>query len=394
MPDMKRLAAMSRQVALVGIGDTDYAADYGRARQKLPCTDSYGYAARAFKRALDDAGLHVSDIDGLIAGPTLSLERTGEILGIDPRWAAQGDAINALMHGMLAIQTGVAETVALVYGNAQRTGGVKYGGPTADARSGFLSYVYYAPWGMTSQGALYAMMTQRYMALHDFGPRDLGEVAVALRAHASLNPNAVMQTPVTLDDYMDARFIVEPLRLLDYCLVNDGGVALILTTVDRARRLRADPPIAIAGVGRSEANVDATSLRPRLMDFYHTGHAAAAEQLYAMAGLGPKDIDSVQVYDSFSAHVVFALEGFGFCPMGEVAGFLRGGTIGPGGKLPVNTSGGHLSDSYMQGWNHQVEAVRQLRHAAGRRQVKDCRHVQYISDVAGKVVSLIYERMD
>jgi len=110
-----------------------------------------------------------------------------------------------------------------------------------------------------------------------------------------------------------------------------------------------------------------------------------------MAGIGPGDVDTLQVYDSFSSHIVFALEGFGFCPEGEVPAFLREQGIGPGGKLPINTSGGHLSESYMQGWNHQVEMVRQLRGEAGERQTPGARHGQYISDIAGKVITLIYQ---
>jgi len=255
----------------------------------------------------------------------------------------------------------------------------------------FLSYVYYAPWGYTSQGALYAMMTQRYMQLTGFASQDLGLVPVAQRQFSSLNPSAIMRTPISLDDYLAAPYIVEPLRLLDYCLINDGGVALLLTSADRARRLRR-PLVTIAALARADENVDATSMRPRLMDFYHHGHDLARADLYAMTGIGPKDINCLQVYDSFSCHVVYALEGFGFCQKGEVGGFMREQGIGPGGKLPTNTSGGHLSHSYMQGWSHQVGAVRQARGEAEERQVRDARHVQYISDVAGKTLSVIYRR--
>jgi len=234
-------------------------------------------------------------------------------------------------------------------------------------------------------------MTQRYLALHGIEPEALAEVAVSQRRFAQLNENAVMRTPMDAAAYKASRFICEPLRLFDYCLVNDGGVALILTTTERARRL-AKPPVVISGIGRSEMNTDATSLRPRFMDFYHSGHRVAADALYDMAGAGPQDMDLLQIYDSFSPHVLFALEGFGFCDVGSASRFVAGGTIGPGGRLPINTSGGHLSESYMQGWNHQVEMVRQLRGEAGARQVPKARRGQYISDVAGKVVSVVYAR--
>lgn len=386
-----RRRRVSDAVAVAGVGETDYAADYARARTGAGNHDEHGYAVVAFRRALTNAGLARDDIDGLVAGPTLNLERTGEMLGLNPQWAVQADAANAVIAATTAIHAGLAECVALVYGNAQRSAGTPYGGPGAAAS--FLAYVYYAPWGLTSQGALYAMLASRYMALTGFTVDDLGEIVTAQRRHAQLNPNAVMRKPLSLPDYRASRLICEPLRLYDYCLINDGGVCLIVTTVDRARTLPTRP-VLISGVGRTDMDCEATSLQPRLEHFYRPGQRAAAAQVYEMAGVGPEDIDLLQVYDSFSVHVVLALEGFGFAPEGEVAGFVRDGGIGPGGRLPVNTSGGHLSDSYMQGWNHQAEAVRQLRGEAGDRQVPDARLAQYVSDAAGKVATIVYRRDD
>lgn len=391
MPNLERLSRVAGDVAVIGVGESDYSEDYRRTRAGERFSDGYGYGATAFKRALADAGLSRDDVDGLVVGPTLAYERTAEVLGIEPRWAAQADAAQSVIHGVLAIATGLAETVALVYGNDQRTAGTSYGGPQQMGGESYLSYVYYAPWGMTSQGALYALMTRRYMELCGLSEAELGEVAVAQRAFASMNPRAIMRKRITLEDYLAANYISEPLRLFDYCLINDGGVSLILTTSERARSSHR-PLVTIAGIGRADENVGASSLEPRLLDFYHRGHHLAREQLYAMAGIGPEDVDSLQVYDSFSCHIVYALEGFGFCPPAEVGKFLHEQRIGPGGRLPVNTSGGHLSESYMQGWNHQIEAVRQLRGEEGERQVERCRHVQYISDVAGKTVSVIYRR--
>ena len=255
----------------------------------------------------------------------------------------------------------------------------------------YLAYVYYAPWGFTSQGALYGMLANRYMAVTGFGQSDLGALVAGQRQFAAMNPNAVMTEPLTVEQYMASRFICEPLRLYDYCLINDGGVALIVTTAERARRL-AKPAVLISGLGRADLNADATSLRPRLEEFYRSGHVQAAQQVYEMAGAGPRDMDFLQIYDSFSVHVPIALEGFGFCAPGDAASLARSGATAPGGKLPVNTSGGHLSESYMQGWNHQIETVRQLRGEAGARQVPNARTGQYISDVAGKVASIVFRR--
>src|SRR5690606_24653268 len=155
---------------------TDWVGDYKRVRDGEKPHDSYGYAALAFKHALEDAGLKREDIDGLIVGPTTANERMGEILNINPRWGGQADAIQAILQAVMAIETGMAECVALVYGNDQRSAKVQYGGPAATGGGAFLSYVYHSPWGLTSQGALYALMFQRYKELLGITEADLGQV--------------------------------------------------------------------------------------------------------------------------------------------------------------------------------------------------------------------------
>lgn len=387
--ELKHASSTAGIAAISGIGHTDWVEDYGRVRRGEKPYDSYGYATLALTRALADAGISRDEVDGLIVGPTIAYERMGEILNIDPRWGGQADAVQAVFQAVMAIKSGMAEVVALVYGNDQRSAAVQYGGPEAMGGGAFLSYVYHSPWGLTSQGALYALMFQRYKQLWHLNDRDLGQVSVGQRQWASLNPNALMRKPLSLEDYLASNYIAEPLRLNDYCLINDGGVALIIMEASRARKA-ATQPVYIQGLGRADLNHQATSLGPRLLDFYRPAQLKAAEQVYAAAGVGPKDIDALLVYDSFSPHILFALEGFGFCDQGEAPRFIAEQGIGVGGKLPINTSGGHLSESYMQGWNHQVEAVRQLRGGLGERQVNDCRHVQYVSDVAGKAMSIIY----
>jgi acetyl-CoA acetyltransferase len=396
-PDLERLRPLRDTAAIVGVGETDYAADYrtgpsgGAAAKGERATDSYTLAARAFRRALDDAGLRKDEIDGLCAGGPVAHERLSETLGLNPSWGISGDAPRCIVEAVQAIDAGLCTTVALVYGNAQRSMNTQYGGPQAMGGEAILSYVYYAPWGMTSQGALYAMMFKRHQLVYGTTEEQLAAVSIAFRRHASLNSNAVMQQPITREEYLAARYIVEPLRLYDYCLINDGAVALILRRADLARDGR-QPPVLISGFGWSELNADSTQLRPRLKDFYFPAHRAVAAQVYGMAGVGPKDIDVYATYDSFSVHLLFTLEGFGFCEEGESGAFVQGGRIEVGGVLPCNTSGGMLSESYMQSWNHQVELVRQLRGGLGPRQVRDAAVAQYAHDVAGKCLSLIYTK--
>lgn len=380
--------SLANVAAVVGVGHTDWRADYKAVRDGGKPFDCYGYGAVALRRALDDAGLSRTDIDGLIVGPTTSYERSAELYGLNPRWGGQADAVQSVITAAMAIKSGLAEVVALVYGNDQRSAKTQYGGPQAMGGEANLSYVYHTPWGLTSQGALYGLMYRRYMEVTGATEADLGAVAVGQRQWSSHNPHALMRKAITIEDYLASAYIAEPLHLYDYCLINDGGVALIVCEASRAKKAK-KRPVGIKAVARSDMHDESTTLKPRLIDFYHPGHHVVADAVYNMAGLGPKDIDVLQVYDSFSCHIVFALEGFGFCPEGGAGAFMRTAGIGPGGKLPINTSGGHLSESYMQGWNHQVECVRQLRGEAALT-VGNCRHVQYVSDVVGKVFSIIY----
>ena len=384
------MSGLSKIAAVIGVGQSDYAGDYARVRAGEKPHDSYGYAAIAFIDALADAGIARDDIDGLIVGPTVAYERVGEILGINPTWGSQADAMLAVIEATIAIRAGLAHTVALVYGNDQRSAAIQYGGPEAMGGNMFLSYIYHAPWGFTSQGALYAMMFRRFMEVTGCTEAQLGEVAVAQRLASSLTPHALMKKRITIEEYLASRYICEPLHLFDYCLINDGGVALIVTEASGAKKLGRKPPVLIHGVGRYDMNRGATSLEPRLLDFYRPAEERCAEQVFNMAGIGPKDIDAVQIYDSFSCHIPLALEGYGYCRSGDVGRFMAEDGISLRGKLPVNTAGGHLSETYMQGWAHQVEAVRQVRGECSERQVEDCRFVHYNSDVAGKAVSIIY----
>jgi acetyl-CoA acetyltransferase len=378
-----------KTTSVIGIGHTDWPTDHARVRAGEKPHDSYGYAAEAFVAALADSGISRTEIDGLIVGPTTAYERVGELLGLDVRWGGQADAMLAVMEATMAIASGLAEVVALVYGNDQRSAAVSYGGADAMGGNAFLSYVYHAPWGFTSQGALYALMARRYMQERGLTEAELGEVAVAQRMAATRNPAALMRKPITIEDYLDSRLICAPLHVFDYCLINDGGVALIIAESGKARRI-GRAPVAIHGIARHDLNRGATSLEPRLTDYYAPAQERAAARVFEMASLGPGDMDALQIYDSFSLHIPLALEGYGYCRPGEAGRFMREHGISLARGLPVNTGGGHLSESYMQGWNHQIEAVRQVRGEAGEHQVPDCRFVHYSSDVAGKAVSIIY----
>ena len=362
---MSGTSHLKNQIAVIGVGNTRYG--------NFPETDEYGLAAQAFRNAVADCGIDKNKIDGLLVCRIPYYARMGEVLGLDPRWT-----LTLPPHGRMsgigiieaatAIASGHATHVALLYANIGRSRRVNYGG---DENPGT-----WDPWGMTSPGAAHALMFRRHMELYGTTTRQLAEVSVAIRYHATLNPDAVMRNPITIEDHESARFITAPLRLLDYCLINDGAVCLILTTAERARDFK-QKPVLISGFGAQESFTH-SAISNFDIDCWYPAVKAAGEQAYAMAGVSHADIDGLMCYDNFSPTVLFSLEGLGFCPRGEAGRFVENGALSLGGRLPTNTDGGHLSNSYMQGWALNVEAVRQLRGDCGARQIKDCEVVQYV----------------
>jgi acetyl-CoA acetyltransferase len=375
---MTSLNALKNKVAVVGVGNTRYG--------NFPDQSDYGLGAQAFKAAIADCGLDKNQIDGLVCCRVPYYARMGEILGLNPRWTIDLPGHGrmsgmAIVEAMLALETGAANYVALIYTNIGRSRRVNYGGDEMSS--------VWDPWGFSSPGAAHAMMFRMHMERYGTTTRQLAEVSVAFRQHAILNPDAVMKKPITIDDHEAARPIVEPLRLLDYCLINDGAVCIILTSAERARDL-AKPPVLISGVGARDA-FQRSAISNFDHDMWFSEAQDAARQTYDMAGVTPADIDAFMCYDNFSPTVLFSLEGFGFCKRGESGAFVEGGRLGLSGTLPTNTDGGHLSNSYMQGWALNVEAVRQVRGECGARQVKDCEVVQYVATTPC-TRSIIYTR--
>jgi acetyl-CoA acetyltransferase len=377
MPGPSR--AMSRKAGIVGLGETDYFADYKAQRAKAPGYEApsvEGLSQLAFERALADAGLRRQDIDGLTVSYTFGgppPDDMAALLGLKPRYCKANGNIMAgpLAVVCAAIARGEAETVAMIFSVASRTLGRQFGGSDEFTGEGVPpSYYYYHPWGWSSQAAHWALMFSAYQAKYGAREEDLGAVAMQLRANARTDPNSVMQAPMTIDDYMAARYIVRPLRLFDICMVNDGAVCLIVSRHDLAKAIAAGKnrkPVLVAGwgeakIGHSKLDVMVNQrLRPQMQE--------AGRQALEMADVKLSDVRHFECYDASSIHLVNQVEGFGFIPEGAGLDFCKAGEMAVGGQLPVNTVGGNLSNSYMQGWSHVAEVVRQLRHEAGDRQI-------------------------
>lgn len=360
---------MRSKAAVLGIGSTGFGVFENETAITLGST--------ALSQALDDAGLTRADIDALIVVRIPDYQQFALNFSLDPKIAftlqAQGRMCGVAMElGHALIASGRARTVALAYGNDGRSRGMKYGG--AADRYGSEDAAAWFPYGMTSPGAQHAMMFAQHA--HEFGTdaRALAEIAVTFRRHALLNPASVMKKPITVQDHQNSRFIAEPLRLLDYCLINDGGVAVVLGEADMARD-GPQPPVYLRAV-ECQTRLTGSTFPP--MDYWHGSMQAVARSVYEISGLGPEDMDALMIYDNFSPIVLFALEGFGYCPIGESGRWVGEGHLALGARYPTNTCGGHLSESYMQGWGLVAEGVRQVRGTAGARQVQGARNVHFM----------------
>jgi acetyl-CoA acetyltransferase len=349
------------RTAIAGVG----ASPQGKFPDETPIT----LAVEAFRRALDDCGLKKNQIDGILTMPgttspeaALNYLRFGEAVGINPRYTGSknmgGGTAGALLHeAAMAVDAGFADCVACVFGDTAATGGNRFNRASGWGDS-------WGIWGFMSACANSAITASRHMALYGTTSRQLGEIAVACRRHASMNPEAVMRQPITLDDHQNSRWIVEPLHLLDCCLISDGAVCVIVTSAERAKDLK-KPLVTISGMGQAY-----TTENMEREDWWYVPHQKqAVDAAYAMAGVGPSDVDVCQLYDNFTSSVLLWFEHAGFCKRGESGPFVEGGRIQLGGELPINTAGGNLSESYMEGWLHIVEGVRQMRGECGPRQV-------------------------
>jgi acetyl-CoA acetyltransferase len=343
---------------------------------ELPGRSADEIAVDALGLALADAGLQKADLDGLITcksygGFGIDTE-IGRLAGLNPRYSATLDygTCNFSLHlAAMAIATGMASTIALVYGTNQRTAGNRF---ATAAGSGASSLELHGFHNIAGQAA---MAFTRHSHLYGTTEEQLGWVAVTERAHAQRNPLAIFRDPLTIDDYLAQPYLVEPLRRADICMISDGGVCLIVT--DSARpAASAQPPVYVLGAEqvtglRQYQNPD-NLLRPWV--------ASMADPVFHRAGITRDDIDVLFVQDPTSVWVLQMLELFGYCGPGESGPYVAEGRIALGGDgVPVNTNGGQLSESYMWGWLHLSEAVRQLRGTCGDRQVAGARFAQYCS---------------
>lgn len=353
--------------AIAGLGITPQGKVYG--------SSAIGFAVEAVRLALDDAGLGREHVDGLLLNPGISWNDQGmgsfalqQALGLrDLRLTATmnlgGATAGAMVqHAAQAIAAGVCTTVACVFSDAPLKPPAPGGGRTSSGAAYGFARGFEGAQGFFGVNALYALVARRHM--HRFGTTQdqLGAVAVAQRRWANRNPVAQLhETPLALDDYHASRWIVEPFHLFDCCLVSNGGLAVIVTTAERARALRR-PPVYVLGIGQGHPGGDA-------VETLTSGAPLAKRTAFAMAGVELRDLDVVELYDCYTFTVLVTLEDYGFCPKGEGGPFAAEYHTGPGGKLACNTGGGQLSSFYMWGMTPLGEAIVQLRGEGGARQV-------------------------
>jgi acetyl-CoA acetyltransferase len=342
---------MRGKTVIAGIGRTGYGKQPGRSTVSLNI--------EACRQAIEDAGVEPSEVDGLLVKvPTSKVEmmygqKLAEAMGLAPRVGGvwdQGGASNVSMIGIaaMAIEAGQCDVALVTLADNPRTG-------TRQAYE--KAWGDDAVFGWFSVVASYAMIARRHA--HDHGATDeqLARIAIAARAHGAANPDAQLRKPLTMDEYFASPWVVEPLRRADCCLISDGAAAVVVMSAERARKRGVRAPVPILGFGQGNSSSDVALRR----DLTETKADVSAATAYAMAGLGPKDIDVAQIYDCFTITALMTLEAYGLCPRGKSAEFFAEGGFGVDGPLPLNTSGGLLSETGMPGLQLVLEGVRQMR---------------------------------
>ncbi|MBM4405091.1 MAG: thiolase family protein [Chloroflexi bacterium] len=364
------------KTAICGLGITEMGKVYGRTATQ--------FAIESIDMALKDAGLPKDELDGLLVymGNSTGGSNDYSSVFIQNQMGLRNLRLFSYMDGMgstassmvqyaaLAVANGMANYVACVFADAplrdpKVSAGASFGGGRRPMPPGMLGLKLHN--GFFGANTWYALAMQRHAHLYGTTSRQLGAIAVSQRQWAVKNPLAQMRSPITIADHQASRFIVEPLHLLDCCLVSNGGVAVIVTTADRARALR-QPPAYIWGMGQAHRG-DNTRAMPG--DFIESPGARSKETAFRMAGITVEDVDVAQIYDCYTITVLITLEDYGFCGKGEGGPFVADGSLGPGGRLPTNTGGGELSGYYMRGHTPLSEGVIQARGQGGDRQVKD-----------------------
>ena len=342
---------MRGKTVIGGIGHTAFG--------KLPGRSTVSLNIEACRKAIEDAGLSPEDVDALLVKvPTSKVEmmygqKLAEAMGLEPRFGGvwdQGGASNISMIAIaaMAIEAGQCEVALVTLADNPRTG-------TRQAYE--KAWGDDAVFGWFSVVASYAMIARRHMHDHRTTPKQLARLAIACREHGAANPDAQLRKPLTMDEYFASPFVVEPLRRADCCLISDGAAAVVVMSAKRAKELGVPAPAPILGFGQGNSSSDVALRR----DLTETKADVSAGAAYAMAGLGPEDIDVAQIYDCFTITALMTLEAYGLCPRGRSAGMFEENGFGIDGDLPLNTSGGLLSETGMPGLQLVLEGVRQMR---------------------------------
>jgi acetyl-CoA acetyltransferase len=378
------MSIRSGETAIVGIGQTEFSKNSGRSELQLACESS--------RAAIEDAGLQPSDIDGMVTFDSDPNDELGiaASLGIpELRWTSRtirggAGAGSCIHHAAAAVASGAAKNV-LVFRAFNERSGQRYGQPVGKVANPMANWT--LPYGLATPAAICCLWYQPYMAKYGVTNADFGLYSVAARKYAATNPNAwFYDRPITLEDHQASRWIVEPIvRLFDCCQESDGGVALVVTTADRAKDT--PNPVRIEAVDTSHlegGDIMYDYYRPEAGTRYVEAEALATN-LYEAAGVTKDDIDACMIYENFTPVVFLQLEACGFCGPGEAKDFIAEGNIDIDGKVPVNTNGGLIGEAYIHGVNLVHEAVRQVRGTAFN-QVQNVEHAMMTCGRSGMIL--------